>query len=774
MNLTIDNLSGSGPVDYSSFLDAARLPKITRRLNRPAEMQAWLTAGQDGFTVPKLGAKVALRKQDGSALFAGYLSQAPQQEPLGWGEDGLLSRWLLQAVGEEYALDRQVLAARAPIVGASGDTVLKALAAELAPGLNVDGVQAMEMLAPFSVNPELSWSQHAAELGLLCRAAYRIHDGKLVFAPAGWQTLQLGEQTPGFDEAALSLEQPHDIVNDVTLLGEQEPQRYVKDYFQGDGLTYSFFLAQSPFANSTGTLLLEDYTGQLAAQAWSLVDPAHAIQSGAGSLAVNGGTGVDGQTTLAMAQKLELGGTVMLQHGEVSFQALGQGIIGGLYAGSISAAACLAGFSISSNGSATVIQALVNGSLVGSAITTVSGHRYVLITRFYCSEPFRTQQLFHSGLHPGGSGAGGATIAADLNVVMELRDVDPNYAGSLVAAPTVLFDGVIANAPAFASYALVNSASLHCNVGYTKIERSAPAEVRVTPSGSTTSNSKIVGEKIDGAACEIFSGSTPEAVFYSYGLPGLGDLVRVSYRDAGQAQERAQNQASVAALAKPGDSGLRSAVLRLHSPLARTTDECQSAAATLLEDTAATPCAGQYQCWSDWLQQVNPADVWPGDAVQIALPSRSLQAQATVREVKIELVSPENDCSRYAISFANDAAQSLSFSLQASKQKPAISYAVKLPGPWLACLPHAEVTAVQSDTVLIDAGMAPVAGGGFEVRLQDAGWGADVDRNLIGRFTSEIFTVPKPAKPQSYFLRMYDGSTPPKYSRFATLLHVNY
>jgi hypothetical protein len=151
-----------------------------------------------------------------------------------------------------------------------------------------------------------------------------------------------------------------------------------------------------------------------------------------------------------------------------------------------------------------------------------------------------------------------------------------------------------------------------------------------------------------------------------------------------------------------------------------------------------------------------------------------LQVQATVREVKIELVHLEDDCSRYAIKFANDAAQSLSFSLQTTKQKPAVSYAGKMPGPWLACLPRAEITAVQPDTVLIDAGTAPVTGGGFEVRLQDAGWGADVDRNLIGRFTTQIFTVPKPAKPQSYFLRMYDGGTPPKYSRFATLLHVNY
>ena len=27
---------------------------------------------------------------------------------------------------------------------------------------------------------------------------------------------------------------------------------------------------------------------------------------------------------------------------------------------------------------------------------------------------------------------------------------------------------------------------------------------------------------------------------------------------------------------------------------------------------------------------------------------------------------------------------------------------------------------------------------------------------------------------QNYYVRMFDGSTPPNYSRFATLLHVDY
>ena len=79
-----------------------------------------------------------------------------------------------------------------------------------------------------------------------------------------------------------------------------------------------------------------------------------------------------------------------------------------------------------------------------------------------------------------------------------------------------------------------------------------------------------------------------------------------------------------------------------------------------------------------------------------------------------------------------------------------------------------------STTVTIDAGFTPVAGGGIEVRYSDAGWGIDNNRNLVGRYTSSSFTLTRFARAQTYFLRSYDGSGPPKYSRYSTALHVDY
>jgi hypothetical protein len=60
-----------------------------------------------------------------------------------------------------------------------------------------------------------------------------------------------------------------------------------------------------------------------------------------------------------------------------------------------------------------------------------------------------------------------------------------------------------------------------------------------------------------------------------------------------------------------------------------------------------------------------------------------------------------------------------------------------------------------------------------EVRWTDFGWGQDNDRNLAGRFSTQTFTLTRLAKIQNCFLRQYDNSTPPRYSRYTTALHLN-
>jgi hypothetical protein len=73
-----------------------------------------------------------------------------------------------------------------------------------------------------------------------------------------------------------------------------------------------------------------------------------------------------------------------------------------------------------------------------------------------------------------------------------------------------------------------------------------------------------------------------------------------------------------------------------------------------------------------------------------------------------------------------------------------------------------------------DQGAAPVVNiDHLEVRAHDFGWGISNDQNLIGRFSSEAITLPRLTRSQTYFLRLYDNSSPPRYSRYSSALHID-
>jgi hypothetical protein len=195
-----------------------------------------------------------------------------------------------------------------------------------------------------------------------------------------------------------------------------------------------------------------------------------------------------------------------------------------------------------------------------------------------------------------------------------------------------------------------------------------------------------------------------------------------------------------------------------------------------LSDDAVQPAwAGEYRVLSDFLPA---SDVLPANAVQVAVPSRGAAFRAIVREVDVEVVSLADDRSLYAIRFANDAAGLLAFEFDSMTLTQPVTTIFTTTTPsssmYIAPLTAAQVTDVIATYITVDAGVAPPAGGGIEVRRSDAGWGPGADGNLAGRFTTQTFTLPRLSRVQSYYLRQYDGSSPAKYSRDSALLHVDY
>jgi hypothetical protein len=778
MKLMIDNLLGQGAVDYTAALDGTVAPRVERKINQPASLKCSLLGSAVGFVVPTIGARVVLTKMSGAFLFTGYLTQTPQCQYLGFGESGTVYRYELIVESDEVLLDQKVLPNRAAFVERSAGAALRQLVQDLLPGgFDTSAVQAVDTMAGYQVNPQRKFSFHAAEIALAARASYRAMNGALVLAPVGASSYAINESDVNFSPPGLTLACPKLLVNDVSAIGLVEPQAYVRDYFVGDGLSLRFYLSQTPFQQSKPALIDEEYLGPgLDPTTWVVNDPSSAVSVLAQTLQVSGGTGVDGQTLVNFIEQIEMGGALELQHGDVSFAGPSTGVLGGLYAGTISVGGCLAGFQIAASGSGSTIQALVNGSATGSVVATTAGHRYVLTTYLYSMEVYRSGETYHSSLHPAGSGWGGASVAADLRVVLELQDIDPSNPASLVAPATVLFDDVITNAPGFCTYTLVNATNMQCSIAYTYLTHISLAEVRTAlPSASYVT--QLVGSLSDGGECEIASSTTLD--FYPQYVPVLNELIVASYRGSGRAVAEVVNSASIASLAIGVDNGVRGIVRTVKTPSARTQADCENAALSILDDAGGLAWMGTYQTWSDFLPG-GAADIFPGDAMTVNVPSRNAVFSAIVRKVSIDVVDPGDDRGIYVIEFANDLAAPLALQDESSATTVALQdlpvrlATAQVGSYYLADLTDAQITAVTSTTVSVDAGTAPGSGGGIEVRLNDFSWGSANDQNLLGRFNTQTFSLARLAQTQNYFLRLYDGSSPPKYSRYAAALHVDY
>jgi hypothetical protein len=776
MKLTIDNLAGLGAIDYTSFLDRTVAPRVMRKLNQPSEFTCSLLAGET-FVVPTRGARVALTTASGEFVFTGYLTQGPQREYLGLGEKGPVYRYNLVADSDEVLLDRKALPDRAAFVERTAGSAVQQLAQDLLPGgFDTSGVQDVDMLASHAVNTQKKFSEHAGEIAAAARGSYGAMNGALVLRPIGESSYPLEESDPDFSPAGLRLSSPQIAINDVTVLGLIEPQAYVRDYFVGDGVRLSFYLSQTPFQQSRQALINEKYAqSALDPTTWSVSDPSSAFSVVAHALQVNGGAG-DGNTTVRFLERIELGGAVELQHGDVSITGPSQGVIGGLYNGAISNASCLAGFRVTPSGTASSIQALINGVAAGPVVATVAGHRYLLTTYLYAREVYRAEGRFHSSLHPAGHGLGGAGISSDVRVVLEVQDVDPTNPASMIAPATVLFDDILANAPGFCSYAPVNAANMQCNIAYTYVTRISTAEVRTALEDSAYST-QLVESQVEGGRCQIVSSTTLD--FYPQYVPPVNTLIVASYRGAGRAVAELIDSASIAALENGADDGRRGIVRVVKSPSTRTQAECENAALALLDEAASSAWEGSYEIWSDFLPG-GARDVFPGDSLAVNVPSRNAEFSAIVRNVGIEWADPANDRGMYTIEFANELAQPIALQeADSATAVPLQDLPVRLSKEqvgsyYLASLTNAQITQVTSTTVQIDVGTALPRECAVEVRAHDFGWGAGNDRNLIGRFSSRTFTLTRLARSQNYFMRLYDASSPPRYSRYAAALHVDY
>ena len=775
MILTIDNLDGNGAIDYSATLCPDAPLTIQRVLNTPSRCTGTLDVGAPAnpgasapLLVPVRRARVVVSTSSGTVLFTGYLATEPVPVYVGVGLAGPVYRVAFTAIGDEWLLDKQSLTLTADGFAVPAGSLLQTLTSRTALGLlTTSQVQSCNPIGVFTPEPAQPWSTNAGSIAGSTYAAYRVLNGALSMNPVGSVTHTLdfdaGQGDGTLQVAALKTSMVKELANDVTISGAIEPTAYVSELFTGDGTTTLFSLSDEPFRLSKPTLLSDSFNqSTFNTQTWNVTDPGSHLSLGGAGIVLSGGNGYDGQTTLAAIDQVEMGGSLVIEAGNVQLTSPSDGVLCGLYAGATQRANCFAGYNVRQSAGSTVITPFVDGAEVGTTYTLLSGHAYTLRIRLHSPEMQRVLQTYYARVDGAIEAFGGGLVASPMKLVFDLQDL-----GNASNTPaTVLYDGASVSSPASCSFVAIDSVELTGSMGFCSVTQTGSAWVVSTLPGGAT-QTRLIGVAGEGVDCSL--ASTGIVTFFAGRVPVAGEGVTVSYRTRSRAIARLDDAASIAAEAAGGMPGTARWLGKVLRPLARSSADCESAAQAVLSFTSsrAAAIAGSYA-------SINPsADIWPGDVLSITANGQTMNV--VVRQVSIVDGNAVPELLAYRIAFANDWADSLGVTL--SEEIAPDSFlppaALSAPGEALANLQQLTVVSATTTALRIDAGTSPPTGGGFEVRLRDWNFGRGVDQNLVLRSPVRGFSIPRSAQVERYYVRMYDASTPPLYSRLSSAVFTN-
>ncbi|NYF91834.1 hypothetical protein RBB79_19385 [Tunturiibacter empetritectus] len=771
MKVTIDNLDGAGAVDCSAALCTTGPLKIARTLNAPSICSGMLDVSDAGLAVPVRRGRAVVTAANGTVLFTGYIATDPEAVYAGTGVKGSVYRYAFSAVSDEWLLDKQSVPLSGAGLAQSGGQLLTTLTNRVDAGLfTTTGVRNGLPVGVYEPLQTESWSANAGGVASATYAAYRVLNGSIGLQPAGTVTHALSDGDGSLQVATLKTTAVKELANDVTVSGEIEPTAYVTETFAGDGTTTVFQLSEDPFrpkkaANSVQFLTDNFNEAVLDTQIWQVADPGSHLGLGASGLTMTGGNGFDGQTTLTAIDQVEMGGSLVIEAGNLQLGGASAGVVCGLYKGAAQSANCFVGYNVRQSGGNTVAVPFVNGAEAGTVFTMLQGHTYTLRIRLHCVEMQRVLQNYYAMVDGVVASFGGGLVSAPMSVVFELQDL-----GAASNTPaTVLYDGSVVTSPANCTFAAVNSVQLIGSMGYCRITQTGSGWVVSTlPSG--VKMTRLIGVAGEGVDCKISAAG--KVTFFAGRVPVAGELVTVTYRGRLRAVARLADEASVAQEAAGGMPGTAQWLGKVVKPAARSSMDCEGAAMAVLSFSASRAAAvsGSYVA-------VNSQDVWPGDVLAITSAGQTMSVM--VRKVEIVDGMGRPEMLTYRMAFANDWAEGLGLTLSeaiavdALLPQKALSSTLPVGGSVLANLQELQVVSATGTALQVDSGTAPPTGGGFEVRRRDGDFGPGVDQDLVLRSPVRSFSIPREGQVEHYYVRMFDGSTPPLYSRFSSAVFTN-
>lgn len=758
--------------DYTAALDALHPLTIERKLNAPSECLLWLSLPANGsLPTPIRNNSIAVTGDDSTVYFTGYIAVSPLPEYAGLALEGPRYRIAIQALSDELLLDQLLMPTSAGSTGQTTAQLLSGLVTRTgSSALSTTGVTLNAPISNFAPERGAKWSASAALVANQARAAYRTVNGALLLSSAGATVHPLNETDGSLTLSALAFTASvkRALANDVTVCGEHEPVAYATEYFLGDGVTTNFFLSADPYfpASSKEIVIHELFNeGQIDERVWSSPGGNGYLTLGPAGLAMNGGNGIDGTTLLSWLDPVELGGTLLLEAVGVTLSPGSTGIVAAFFGAVETTAGCIAGFkaTAATGTGAVTVQPLVQGTPSGSTYAINPANQYTLRVRISCPEVERQQNIHRSFGDSGVIAVGGSSVPCGAKLQMEIQEFVSGVGGT----PVTLYDGAIANLPTWGYAVAASSLNLIGTMRAFNVTNLGSGWVVAMPSGGAAYTRRI-GTVAQAAECHVER--TGKLVFYTGFAPPVGEQIAVSYRTIGRAVGRAVNSASQAALTAAGLPSVATWIGTVTNPPARSSADCRNAAQAIQQAAASVSAL-----WSGTYTGTRltfAADVWPGDALLLNAPSTSLNAQVVVRSVKLTYRSSYPDLVEYAIRFANDWADDLAIKTSATVPQDAWLAAPADPTV-LANLNGLTVTSLTGTAVSINTGVPPPTGGGFEIRRRDFAFMPGDDPGLVTRSTVPNITFARENTADRFYIRMYDGNSPPNYSEFSTALFIN-
>jgi hypothetical protein len=242
--------------------------------------------------MPARNGRVIVADDSGITLFTGYVAIEPALELVGQSDAGAAYQAQVSAVSDEVLLDRQPLPQSQAGVAQSTNQLLQALNARLGGAeISFAITEANGTIGEFVPDAAQRWSKNAGALASMARSAYRVVSGTVTMMPIGSVVHTLSEANGTLQLSGLEASIVKALANDVTVCGSSEPAAYVTEFFEGDGATLLFELAEDPYfppASKTKPLTELFQEPTINPQIWQVSDSGSRIQLTAAGLTCTG------------------------------------------------------------------------------------------------------------------------------------------------------------------------------------------------------------------------------------------------------------------------------------------------------------------------------------------------------------------------------------------------------------------------------------------------------------------------------------------------------